>query len=136
MKRIFLTTAALALLGTGATAEIDRMLIRSNVPATEADGSTVYAAGFLFAGDYYIGADAAEGRTFDATVVPASVDVYDLDEVTDWLASQGMTNTRPLLRYTEGCAADPGLTAGAATCTTKDGDPGTKTSRLTGADGW
>jgi len=95
MKHLFLTIIALTVTAGAVAADVDRMLIRSNVPATEADGSTVYASGFLFAGDYYIGARAAEGRTFDATVVPASVDVYDLDEVTAWLASEGMTNTRP-----------------------------------------
>jgi hypothetical protein len=88
MKTLLATVAAVAL---ASSAFAGQTLIRSNVPA--ASGSV---PGFHLAGVGFFVAEGYENRaTVNATVVPASVDVKDLEEVEAWLAEMGYTNVTP-----------------------------------------
>lgn len=94
MKTLLATVAAIAL---ASSAFAGQTLIRSNVPAVS--GSV---PGFHLAGVGFFVAEGYEDRaTVDATVVPASVDVKDLEEVEAWLASMGYTNVSPRIETSE-----------------------------------
>lgn len=91
MKNILMTTAAIMAFAMPAAA-LD--LKRTNVPAMSGSvpGFYIEGAGF-FVGEGY------EGRaTVASTVVPASVDVKDLGEVTAWLTAQGFTDLEPQIQ--------------------------------------
>ena len=88
MKTLLATVAAIAL---ASSAFAGQTLIRSNVPA--ASGSV---PGFHLGGVGFFVAEGYEDRvTVDAIVVPASIDVKDLEGVEAWLAEMGYTNVSP-----------------------------------------
>lgn len=97
MKRIAITlTALMGFLATPVFAEIPPTLVRSNV--VTCDG--VSASGFKLIGGQilnFVSEEAASKYAFcqDVSVVPASVDVYDLSEVQGYLETLGITETRP-----------------------------------------
>lgn len=102
MKKILTTLAVLMISAAATTASAGGLLIRSNVPA--ADGSSV--AGFSIIGPgltYFVAESAASKVNNGATVVPAGVDVYVLEDVLAYLASIGITDVTPVFPMRDVC---------------------------------
>lgn len=99
MKRITIMAAALTGLFYAQSVAAEPYLIRSNVATCEG----VSASGFKVIGgtiQNFVSTDAAARHEFcqDVTVVPASVDVYSLAEVQEYLGAIGITDARPFMR--------------------------------------
>jgi hypothetical protein len=100
MKKIILSTAAaLALVACSASADLAPRLVRSNVALC--DGTS--ASGFKLIGSEVTSFAAAkyEGECFasdDVHIVPADVDVFNLDAVTEYLTAEGYADFTPVLR--------------------------------------
>lgn len=107
MKRLITATALL--MGLSIAADAAPRLARSNV--LTCDG--VSASGFTVIGgtvQRFVSEAAFAAHEFcnPVSVVPASVDVYDLAEVTAYLATLGITGAQPVMHDVMDCPT-PGL---------------------------